>query len=250
MKRELPLWTAFFAGPLVWLPSFGARWPLSGWVCAFHWKPALLVIATLSVIVVGSAGMLAWTEWQRVEREMPGEGRGRDPAVPHAGHDGVGAVRFLDRADRLSGDSGNYARGPRMKRAAALLLLPLAAAWTHEGEPLETHDLWGAGTPAGLLRDRRRPAARLGGNLQVRLRVVPYDRRHLERARTGRPAGIGARMYVAGVLQNAPENIARWIQNPKAVDEKTAMPTLGVSSRTPPISPHTFTQPSRRKTTS
>lgn len=43
--------------------------------------------------------------------------------------------------------------------------------------------------------------------------------------------GIGARMYVAGVLQNNPDNIVRWIQDPKGVDEKTAMPKLGVSKQ-------------------
>jgi len=43
--------------------------------------------------------------------------------------------------------------------------------------------------------------------------------------------GIGARMYVAGVLRNTPDNMVRWIQNPKGVDEKTAMPTLGVSQQ-------------------
>ena len=36
-------------------------------------------------------------------------------------------------------------------------------------------------------------------------------------------------MYVAGVLQNTPDNIVHWIQNPKAVDEKTVMPVLGVT---------------------
>lgn len=42
---------------------------------------------------------------------------------------------------------------------------------------------------------------------------------------------MSARMYVAGVLQNNPENMVRWIQNPKAVDQKTAMPNLGVTSQ-------------------
>src|SRR5579862_8259528 len=40
--------------------------------------------------------------------------------------------------------------------------------------------------------------------------------------------GIGDRMYIAGVLPNTPDNIVRWIQNPKAINEKTAMPVLGV----------------------
>jgi len=71
------LWLAFFAGPVVWLLSFGARWSLSGWVCAFqHWKSALFVIAALSVLILSGSGFLAWTEWQRVGREMPGEGGG------------------------------------------------------------------------------------------------------------------------------------------------------------------------------
>jgi hypothetical protein len=81
MKRNLLLWTSFLAGPLIWLLSFGARWSLSGWVCAFQWKPALFVIAIVSLLLVSGSGMLAWTEWQRVGREMPGEGGG---AIPRA----------------------------------------------------------------------------------------------------------------------------------------------------------------------
>jgi cytochrome c len=41
--------------------------------------------------------------------------------------------------------------------------------------------------------------------------------------------GVGARLYIAGVLRNTPDNMITWIRNPKAVDEKTAMPVLGVS---------------------
>lgn len=44
-------------------------------------------------------------------------------------------------------------------------------------------------------------------------------------------SGIANRIYIAGVLQNTPENMIRWIQNPKAVDEKTVMPYLGVTKR-------------------
>ncbi|HSU60236.1 MAG TPA: hypothetical protein VLI55_13050 [Bryobacteraceae bacterium] len=42
-------------------------------------------------------------------------------------------------------------------------------------------------------------------------------------------SGIGNRIYIAGVLQNTPGNMVRWIKNPKAVDEKTLMPDLGVT---------------------
>jgi len=43
-------------------------------------------------------------------------------------------------------------------------------------------------------------------------------------------SNIGVRMYIAGVLPNTPDNIVQWIRNPKQVDEKTAMPVLGVSA--------------------
>ncbi len=42
-------------------------------------------------------------------------------------------------------------------------------------------------------------------------------------------SGIGNRIYVAGVLQNTPDNMIRWIENPPAVDEHTVMPNLGVT---------------------
>jgi cytochrome c1 len=37
------------------------------------------------------------------------------------------------------------------------------------------------------------------------------------------------RVYVAGVLPNSPQNLVRWIRNPKQVDRLTAMPDLNVS---------------------
>lgn len=42
-------------------------------------------------------------------------------------------------------------------------------------------------------------------------------------------AGIASRSYIAGVLTNAPENMLRWIRDPKAVDPLTAMPNTGVT---------------------
>ena len=43
--------------------------------------------------------------------------------------------------------------------------------------------------------------------------------------------GVANRIYIGGVLQNTPQNMVRWIENPKAVDEKTVMPNLGVTQR-------------------
>ena len=41
---------------------------------------------------------------------------------------------------------------------------------------------------------------------------------------------IANRTYIAGVLQNTRRNMLTWIQNPPGVDEKTAMPNLGIST--------------------
>lgn len=41
--------------------------------------------------------------------------------------------------------------------------------------------------------------------------------------------GIGGRVYLAGRLENRPENLIAWIQHPRAIDPQTAMPELGVT---------------------
>ena len=40
---------------------------------------------------------------------------------------------------------------------------------------------------------------------------------------------IGGRKYLAGRLPNTPENMVRWIRDPKSVSPATLMPDLGVS---------------------
>lgn len=42
-------------------------------------------------------------------------------------------------------------------------------------------------------------------------------------------AQMGSRSYIAGVMKNTPENMIRWIENPPAIDSKTAMPHLRVT---------------------
>ena len=44
-------------------------------------------------------------------------------------------------------------------------------------------------------------------------------------------SGIANRIYIAGVMQNTPENMMKWIRAPKSVDEKTVMPNLGVTEQ-------------------
>ncbi|HEX7956189.1 MAG TPA: c-type cytochrome, partial [Pyrinomonadaceae bacterium] len=40
---------------------------------------------------------------------------------------------------------------------------------------------------------------------------------------------VASRSYIGGVLTNSPENMMRWIRDPRAVDPLTAMPNVGVT---------------------
>ena len=41
--------------------------------------------------------------------------------------------------------------------------------------------------------------------------------------------GIGRRLYLGGVITNSPDNMARWIYDPPAIDSLTVMPKTGVT---------------------
>jgi cytochrome c len=41
--------------------------------------------------------------------------------------------------------------------------------------------------------------------------------------------GIAGRVYLAGIALNTPDNMIAWIRDPRAMDEKTAMPNTGVT---------------------
>lgn len=42
---------------------------------------------------------------------------------------------------------------------------------------------------------------------------------------------IGTRTYIAGYIQNSPDNMAAWIENPQRVLPGNAMPTIGISQK-------------------
>jgi cytochrome c len=99
-------------------------------------------------------------------------------------------------------------------RIAALMLVPL---------------LWGCEKPE--------PPA-LGGdpdNGKLLLRQFACGTCHeipgvaAARGKVGPPlAGVGNRVYLAGVLANTPQNMASFIRSPHKADPKTAMPDMGV----------------------
>jgi cytochrome c2 len=50
------------------------------------------------------------------------------------------------------------------------------------------------------------------------------------RGKIGPPLdNIGRRVYLAGMLVNSPDEMARWIRAPKSIKPQTAMPDLGVT---------------------
>ena len=42
---------------------------------------------------------------------------------------------------------------------------------------------------------------------------------------------IAERTFIAGKLQNTPQNMIKWLQNPQAFDPGNAMPNLGLSAK-------------------
>jgi cytochrome c2 len=44
-------------------------------------------------------------------------------------------------------------------------------------------------------------------------------------------AEISSRNYIAGVLQNKPENMFRWLADPPSISTNTAMPNLGLKDQ-------------------
>ena len=53
---------------------------------------------------------------------------------------------------------------------------------------------------------------------------------HAARGEVGPPLlNLSERTMIAGELPNTPENLAKWIEHPRSVEPKTAMPELGVT---------------------
>src|SRR5438477_4536828 len=89
MKRDVALWTGILLGPTLWFISFGANFALAWWACIWNWKPALYVISFVALAITAGGGVLAWSLWQRVGREYPGEAGG---ALPRARVLAIGGV--------------------------------------------------------------------------------------------------------------------------------------------------------------
>jgi cytochrome c2 len=119
--------------------------------------------------------------------------------------------------------------GPALARGRCLLVVVVAAAVVCSGG-------------CSSRRDLERVAGELTGGEPARgaqqIRNYGCDSCHTipvvltADATVGPPlTQIGRRTYLAGRIENTPENMIRWIRRPTSVDEKTAMPDTGVTER-------------------
>jgi len=106
------------------------------------------------------------------------------------------------------------------QRLALLPLLVLVVACEPEGVP-EAQQVAGADPELGrvLIADYGCQAChRIPGIRQASGSVgPPLD-------------GFGRRAYIAGILPNRPMLLSWWLQDPPALDARTAMPALGLSA--------------------
>lgn len=111
--------------------------------------------------------------------------------------------------------------GPRVRRALLLLLVPGALGACGSEERFREAAIMTGGDP-----EAGRAVIRSAGCGSCH--TIPGVRG--ANSLVGPPlAGIAQRVYIAGVLENTPANMVRWVQNPQAVDSLTAMPNLGLS---------------------
>ena len=76
MGRDIRLWIEILCGPIAWFISLCASFALAPWACALGWKPVLLVIPSIALLVTACSGLLAWNDWRLLGREFPGEAGG------------------------------------------------------------------------------------------------------------------------------------------------------------------------------
>ncbi len=97
MKRDVTLWIAVLAGPIVWFASVLTLFALAPWGCALRWKPALFATSAVAILIAAASSGVGWMWWRRLGRESTGEAGGaisRSRALASGGL-ALGAMFFL-----------------------------------------------------------------------------------------------------------------------------------------------------------
>ena len=74
MKRDRTLWLTILAAPTIWFISFLANFALVPLACAQRWKIVLYAVSLAAIAGTLTSGFVAWSEWQHLGRQLPGEG--------------------------------------------------------------------------------------------------------------------------------------------------------------------------------
>ncbi len=112
-------------------------------------------------------------------------------------------------------------RGRVAIASSVLMLLCIAAGGCNEGKTTR-------GISPGYLGNAQRGKQLIAAYGCGACHMIPGV--HAARGKVGPPLlYLSERTMIAGELPNTPENLTRWIQHPRAVEPKTAMPELGVS---------------------
>lgn len=157
----------------------------------------------------------------------------REPAVRQVGAGALDEARGRD-PQRLAAGAATSEAGDRSGRGFLLVLLGVGLALlvafagdlvVRGPERVPTRAPW---TIVGADAGRGRAAIVRHGCGACH--VIPGIR--TARGRVGpQLVDFANQMYVAGVLANVPENLVRWLQDPRGVDPLTAMPDLGVTEQ-------------------
>ena len=67
--RDLLLWVAVLAGPILWLLSFQAKFSWNPWACASQAKLILFSISLAAFLLTAGAGLLAWRQWYALRHQ-------------------------------------------------------------------------------------------------------------------------------------------------------------------------------------
>ena len=165
--------------------------------------PSRLTLMALAALAAAlGSGLRARSRHRSARRQSPFERSGEATPPVHAG---VTAMVVIAVALVLAAGAAAFLHVKRGREADAL------AARLTQGDPARGPRLALQYGCAGChsIPGVRGPGGRVG---------PPLD-------------DVGARVYLGGRLANTPDNLIRWIVNPREADPKTAMPVTGISKR-------------------
>jgi hypothetical protein len=76
-KKHIALWFGFLAAPLIWFVNLELNFMLAPWACATGRQFSLGLVTLVALLLVASAGLLAWRMWLHAGQEWLHNAGGR-----------------------------------------------------------------------------------------------------------------------------------------------------------------------------